>query len=130
MGMCECTHLGLCPLWARSQIYAAVPPPYVHTLKNAQTLVGILRVCEWLFHMHVAVLAFFPGAGPPGSAGEQGDGARVHFRPSACLCACIHSFKVEVEAAISILLMEGGGVCVCMCLWEFSSICLTEHLII
>lgn len=34
--------------------------------------------------MHAVALANFPGAGPQGSAGEQG--ARVHLRPSVCLC--------------------------------------------
>ena len=78
----------------------AVPPPYLHRLANTQTLEGILRVCEWLFHMHVAALASFPGAGPQGSSGEQGDGARVHFRPSECLYTRIHQSNVEGEASI------------------------------
>lgn len=82
---------------------AAVPPPYERTLTNTQTLAGTLRVREWLFHMHAAVLASFPGAGPQGSAGEQGDGARVHFRPNACLCTHILKSKLEMEVAISIL---------------------------
>lgn len=47
--------------------------------------------------MHVAVSASFPGAGPRGSAEKQGDGANVHFRPSACLCTRIAKSKVERE---------------------------------
>lgn len=127
MGMCECTHLGPCPLWACSQTYAECCI-CVDTKKRTDTCGHFETVCEWLFHMHVAVLAFLPGAGPPGSAGEQGDGARVHFRSSACLCTCIHLFKVEVKAAISILLMEGGRVCVCLSdSWSFQCF---QHLII
>lgn len=45
-----CTHLGPCPLWACSWTYA----------KCCRAHAGILKVCDWLFHMHVAVLALSP----------------------------------------------------------------------
>lgn len=51
----------------------------------------------WLFW------PLFPGAGPQGTAARLGDGARVHFRPSACLCTRILKSKGERRAAISIL---------------------------
>lgn len=57
-------------------------------------------ICMWLF------LASFPGAGPPVSAGEQGEGARVHFRAIACLCTRTHSSEVDHERAICTLLLK------------------------
>lgn len=88
-------------LASRHMQSAALPPPTEprHTHTCSHSLAGALRVCEWLFHMYVAVLAFFPGAGPRGSAGKQGDGARVHFRPSACLCTRVLKSKVEEKAS-------------------------------
>ena len=64
-------HLGPCPWWARSQTYAKCCDASSHT----QILAGTLRVCvrEWLLHMHVAVLASFPGAGPRGKSPLQAE---------------------------------------------------------
>lgn len=84
------------------QSTAAAPP---------HTLMGTLRVCKWLFHMHVAVLAYFPRAGPQGSAGEEGDGAGVHFGPRACLHTRILKFKVQGNRHLHFV----DEVCLCVC---------------
>lgn len=61
--------------------------------------------------MYVAVLAFFPGAGPQGSAEKQGDGARVHFRPSACLGTCpeVQGGGESKSLAFCCWSVSGGG---------------------
>ena len=86
---------------------AAVPPAYEHRLLWAHwECISGCSICMWLFGPS------FPGAGPQGSAARPGDGARVHFRPSACLCTHILKSTVEMWAAISILSI---GLCVCVC---------------
>lgn len=50
------------------------------------------------------------GQDPEGPLEMQGDGARVHFRPSASGCTRLLRSKVEREASISIL--SGEFLCV------------------
>lgn len=98
----------LCGHAPRHMQSAAVPPAYEHTLLRAHwECISGWSICMWLFW------PLFPGAGPQGTAARLGDGARVHFRPSACLCTRILKSKGERRAAISIL-------SVCLSAWLFN----------
>lgn len=75
MNTCVGPHLGprfLVRRHTRKVLQHHLPSEHAHTHMHSPA--GTSRVRERLFHMHVAVLASFPGAGPPGCAGKQGNG--------------------------------------------------------